>query len=386
MENVGQALLKRTHLHSFHAQNGKIVDFAGFEMPLWYQGIVAETLAVRNNVGMFDVSHMGRVIVSGDEAESFLNYATTNDVSTLRDGQAQYSIICNELGGIKDDILVYRLAQSRFLVVFNAGNRRKDIDWLTGLGKHYRIDFTDVSDSAAMFAVQGPKADAVLRALTGLSLTKIERFSTAHVSVGDAECLVSRTGYTGEDGFEIFVWETPLEKPEKALRVWDSILSAGKNFQIQPCGLGARDLLRLEAGMCLYGNDIDETTTPLEAKLNFAVKLQKAAFVGKEALEEQKSKGPQKARIGLKLLEKGIPRAGQEIEKDKKIGYLTSGSFSPIVNAGIAMGYVEVGSAKEGEEVGVRIRDRKVVAGISKFPLYDQTKYGWQRADRQAGS
>jgi aminomethyltransferase len=374
-------MANRTHLYPFHAQNGEIVDFAGFAMPMWYKSIVTEALAVRNAVGIFDVSHMGRALVSGDEAESYLNFATTNDVSSLREGQAHYSLLCNELGGIKDDILVYRLGGTKFLAVFNAGNRRKDTDWLIGLAKHHRVDFQDVSDSVAMFAVQGPKAGALLERLCNLSLSTIARFANTEVTVQGIRCLASRTGYTGEDGFEIFVWDAPLDRPDYAVRVWHGVLEAGKDLGIQPCGLGARDLLRLEAGMCLYGNDIDENTNPLEAKLGFVVKLQKPGFVGKEAIEEVKTKGPGRARIGLKLLEKGIPRAGQEIESDGKIGQTTSGSFSPILNTGIAMGYVAVGSGKEGTQVSVRIRDRKIPAMISKFPLYDTTKYGWQRAN-----
>lgn len=374
-------MVNKTHLYQYHAQNGEIVDFAGFAMPMWYKSIVTEALAVRNTVGIFDVSHMGRALVSGEEAESYLNFATTNDVTTLRDGQAHYSLLCNELGGIKDDILVYRLNRTKFLVVFNAGNRRKDTDWLIGLAKHHRIDLQDVSDGVAMFAVQGPKAATLLERLSEVSLSGFPRFSNTETTLDGIRCLVSRTGYTGEDGFEIFVWDAPLDEPESAVKVWQAVLDAGKDLGIRPCGLGARDLLRLEAGMCLYGNDIDENTNPLEAKLGFVVKLQKAGFVGKEAIEEVKTKGLGRARIGLKLLERGIPRAGQEIESDRKIGQTTSGSFSPTLNTGIAMGYVAPDYSKEGTQVTVNIRDRKVPALVSKFPLYDISKYGWQRAN-----
>jgi aminomethyltransferase len=355
-------------------------------MPMWYKGIVPETKLVRNRVGIFDVSHMGRALISGPQAENFLDFATTNDVSTLKVRRAHYSLLLNETGGIKDDILVYRLTDTRFLIVFNAGNRRKDVDWLIGLAKHYRVDIQDVSNDVAMFAVQGPRGLNTLESLTGEQLSSTERFAFTDGEIAKVRCLLSRTGYTGEDGFEVFVWDSPIDKPENAVAVWQAILRSGSEYGIEPCGLGARDVLRLEAGMCLYGNDIDETITPLEARLGFAVKHDKPVFVGKEALDEKRREGPSRLRVGLTLLEKGIPRAGQNIENGRKVGQVTSGTFSPTVNAGIAMGYVEPELAKVGQPLSVRIRERRIRSVVARFPLYDTTKFGWQRATNIAQS
>ena len=370
----------KTQLHDYHVEHGRIVDFAGFEMPIWYKGIVAETLAVRNQVGIFDVSHMGRAMVEGANAETFLNFVTTNDVSTLKPGQAQYTLLCNENGGIKDDVIVLRLESERFVVVFNAGNRKKDIDWLKAQAVRSHGDLTDRSDETALLSLQGPKAQATLQELSKADLSTVPRFGCVQTLVNGINCLVSRTGYTGEDGFEILVWECPISNPGKAERVWNSILACGKQFGIEPCGLGSRDALRLEAGMCLYGNDIDENISPYEARLGFAVKLTKADFIGKKTLDKQKAEGPKLLRVGLRATAQGIPRPGCEILKDANIiGKLTSGTFSPTMNRGISMGYIPREYATEGQTLGIMIRGRRLDSVITKFPFYPTDKYGWQR-------
>ena len=248
---------KRTHLYDFHKQNAKMTLFAGFEMPLWYEGIIPEHLTVRNSVGIFDITHMGRTIIRGPEAEKFLNYISTNDISKLEPLSAQYSTLCNEKGGIKDDFVISRLEKDDFLMVYNACNRAKDYEWLTMHARKFDVKVEDVSDNIAMFAVQGPKAQETLQKISTIDLSQIGRFECGWTELAGVEVFLSRTGYTGEDGFEIFVWDSPISNPEKAVKVWNSILEAGKEFNIEPCGLGARDTLRLEAGMCLYGNDID---------------------------------------------------------------------------------------------------------------------------------
>ncbi|MCD6240087.1 glycine cleavage system aminomethyltransferase GcvT [Candidatus Bathyarchaeota archaeon] len=364
---------KKTHLYNFHKQNAKMTLFAGFEMPLWYKGIIPEHLAVRNSVGIFDITHMGRAIITGPEAEKFLNYVSTNDVSKLTPLNAQYSTLCNEKGGIKDDFVVSRLEKDKFLMVYNASNRAKDYEWLTLHAKKFDVKVEDASDNIAMFAVQGPKAEETLQKISTEDLGQIGRFKCGWTKMADIQVFLSRTGYTGEDGFEIFVWNSPISNPEKAVKVWNSILEAGREFGIQPCGLGARDTLRLEAGMCLYGNDINEDTTPLEARISFVVKFDKDEFIGKEALLKQKEEGLKKRRIGIKMLERGIPRKGYGIYKNgEKIGEITSGTFSPFLEKGIGMGYVKIEYDNEGEKVTVDIRGKQLKAEIIKLPFYQR--------------
>ena len=364
---------KKTHLYNFHKQNAKMTLFAGFEMPLWYKGIIPEHLAVRNSVGIFDITHMGRAIITGPEAEKFLNYVSTNDVSKLTPLSAQYSTLCNEKGGIKDDFVVSRLEKDKFLMVYNASNRAKDYEWLTLHAKKFDVKVEDASDDIAMFAVQGPKAEETLQKISTEDLSQIGRFKCGWTKLADIQVFLSRTGYTGEDGFEIFVWNSPISNPEKAVKVWNSILEAGREFGIQPCGLGARDTLRLEAGMCLYGNDINEDTTPLEARISFVVKFDKDEFIGKEALLKQKEEGLKRRRIGIKMLERGIPRRGYGIYKNgEKIGEITSGTFSPFLENGIGMGYVKIEYDNEGEKVTVDIRGKQLKAEIIKLPFYQR--------------
>lgn len=371
---------RRTHLYDFHSKRGKIVSFAGFNMPIWYKGITTEHLAVRNNVGLFDVTHMGRVVIKGSEAEAFLNFVTTNDVTKLQPLDAHYSTMCNENGGIKDDFVLSRQENDRFFMVYNAANRTKNFRWLTTQAPRFKVTVEDMSENIAMFAVQGPKAQDALQRITSKDVSSISRFKCSWTELAGHQAFISRTGYTGEDGFEVFIWDTPLSNPKRAIDAWNAIITAGEEYNIEPCGLGSRDTLRLEAGMCLYGNDIDENTTPLEARISFVVKLQKGDFIGRQALLNQKARGVEKKRVGLRVLEAGIPRLGHEVFKDnEKIGYVTSGTYSPLLKQGIAMAYVKTEQAKLQKIMKIKIRDKKVEAETVKFPLYDTQSYGHTR-------
>ncbi len=381
MSEKPRAEARRTQLYNVHRKKAKITVFAGFEMPLLYKGVISEHLAVRNSVGIFDISHMGRVSITGVDSERFLNYVITNDVSGLSPNSAQYSVMCNANGGIIDDFVVYRLETEKSLIVFNASNREKDYNWMIKNAEHFDVKIKDVSDDVAMFAVQGPKAENTLQKISSADLNKIGRFKCAHSRLMDVEVFISRTGYTGEDGFEIFVWNVSLKEPDNAVKLWNAILEAGQSFEIEPCGLGARNTLRLEAGMCLYGNDIDESTTPLEARLRFVVKFQKGNFIGKDALLKQKNKEIKRKRVGIQMMAPGIPRQGFEIYDDKggKIGYITSGTFSPLLEYGIGMAYIQTAQAQEGNLINVKMRNRLAKGKIVSFPFYDTRKYGYKR-------
>jgi len=372
---------RKTQLYQLHRQTAKLTEFAGFEMPLYFKGIIPEHLAVRNSVGVFDISHMGRVMVTGVDSERFLDYVITNDVARLGPNNAQYSVMCNENGGIIDDFVVYRLETEKFLAVFNASNRKKDYNWLVRNAKVFDTEIEDTSDNVAMLAVQGPSAANTLQKISTEDLTHIERFKCGNAHLTGVEAFLARTGYTGEDGFEVFIWNASLAKPDKATKLWNSVLEAGRTYGIEPCGLGARDTLRLEAGLCLYGNDIDESTTPFEAGLGFVVKLQKDDFIGKAALQRQKDQGISHKRVGVIMMDQGIPRPNFEIlnDENERIGHLTSGTFSPLLKCGVGMGYVELSEAQEGNTVSVKIRGKQAKARIASFPLYDPGKYGYKR-------
>jgi len=372
---------RKTQFYKVHEQTAQLTDFAGFEMPLYYKGTIPEHLAVRNSVGIFDISHMGRVIITGTDAGHFLNYIITNDVSKLVSDSALYSVMCNLNGGIIDDFVVYRMETEKFLMVYNASNRQKDYDWLKNIAKDFNAKIEDISDNVALLAVQGPNAAKTLQKISTEDLSKIERFKCGHTKLANTNAYLARTGYTGEDGFEVFIWNSPLTNPQNAVDLWNAILEAGKSYGIEPCGLGARDTLRLEAGLCLYGSDIDETITPLESGLGFVVKLQKERFIGRDALQKQKTEGVKRKRIGIIMTDKGIPRPDFELfnEKNEKIGRLTSGTFSPLLTLGVGMGYVEISQAVEGSIVHVKIRDTQAKAKIAPFPLYDSEKYGYKR-------
>ncbi|MBS7654927.1 glycine cleavage system aminomethyltransferase GcvT [Candidatus Bathyarchaeota archaeon] len=373
-------MINKTQIYEFHKENGKLIEFAGFEMPVWYKGIIQECLAVRNAAGIFDVSHMGRAFIYGEEDEEFLNYLTPIDVSMLKPGIGHYSVMCNEQGGIIDDLILLKL-EDKFLMVFNASNRVKDLSWMQKQTEGFKVKIDHVSEQIAMFAIQGPKAREIVQKIAKENVYEIPRFGVGELTLNGVKCFASGTGYTGEDGFEIFVLDASIEKPQNAFKVWNSLLKAGESFGLEPCGLGSRDVLRLEAGMCLYGSDIDESTTPFEAKISWVVKLNKKSnFIGRKVLEKQKAEGIKRCRIGLKLKDKGIPRHGYEILKDNEIiGKVTSGTLSPILNIGVAMGYVPVEYANIGEALQIKIRDKLVDAEVVNIPFYDTAKYGWKR-------
>jgi len=348
-------------------------------LPLWYKGIIPESLAVRKAIGLFDVSHMGRAIVRGKDAEKLLNRVTTNDVSSLKPGGGQYSLICNEHGGIKDDLTVFKLQEQEYLAVYNAGNRTKDYEWIRSNAGGLDVELADLSDDVAMFAVQGPRALELIGMLSKNEVGQIPRFGWIWTELKGQKVFVSRTGYTGEDGVELLVWDSPVEDPDNARVVWDGLLESGRAYGLEPCGLGARDLLRLEAGMCLYGTDMDETTNPYEARLGFLVKLHKD-FIGKEKLQEIKEKGTERLRVGLAMSSRIIPRHGFEIHQDgRKVGVVTSGTLSPLLNRGIAMGYVLKEASQEGALLEIHVRQRTEQAKVVKPPFYDTTKYGYLR-------
>ncbi len=378
--------MRRVQLYDIHKRNAQLMDFASFELPAYYKGLTTEHMAVRNAVGIFDISHMGRVIVEGVDSEHFLNHVITNDVSTLSPNGAKYSVMCNENGGIMDDFVIYRLETQRFLVVFNASNRAKDYAWLVKNKEGFSVSIDDISDDVVMFAVQGPRAEKTLQEISIDNLSDVQRFRCMGSRLADVEVLLSRTGYTGEDGFEVFVWNVSMAKPQIAAKLWTTILETGEAFGIEPCGLGARDTLRLEAGLCLYGNDIDETVTPLEAGLGFTVKFAKGQFIGREALMKRKAEGIEQKRVGLRMLDKGIPRAGFGVYNTagEKIGRVTSGTFSPLLRSGIAMSYVQKPYADEGNSVMVKVRNKMISGKTATFPLYDTEKYGYKRKIKAA--
>jgi aminomethyltransferase len=370
--------LKKTHLYAYHAEHGNIVDFGGYAMPVWYEGVIPEHNAVRNSCGMFDTSHMGRVWAEGQEVANFLDYVVTNDLSGLNEGNGLYTVMCLPTGGIVDDLILYKMEPERFLVVYNAGNREKDFAWLSKNTKGFKVKLTDVSNDVAMIAVQGPKAVDVLGKLSDIKVSEVPRFNIAKLKVSGIDCLAARTGYTGEDGFEVFVLDCPLEQPEKALKIWNDLVAAGA----KPCGLGARDSTRLEAGLWLYGNDIDESINPIEAGLRWVVKMKKPGyFIGKRALQKIIEEGVRKTLVGIMMEERGIPRHGYEIlDGEKPIGLVTSGGMSPTLGVGIALGYVPPDYKELGTEVNIRIRKNLVGGKVVKHrPFYDETKYGWKR-------
>ncbi|MEM3402860.1 MAG: glycine cleavage system aminomethyltransferase GcvT [Candidatus Hadarchaeales archaeon] len=363
-------------LDRVHRESGaKMVEFAGWECPMSFSSIQEEHMAVREKAGLFDVSHMGEILVEGKNAMEFLQLVTSNDVSKLQPGDAQYSTVLNERGGVKDDILVYRLGEEKFIVVCNAVNREKIVSWFEQHLPKEAI-MKDITMTTVLLALQGPKAQEFLQKIASIDLSKVKRFKAAWGEVAGEKALISRTGYTGEDGFEIFLMDVTREAPERAEKVWKAILGAG---EILPCGLGARDTTRIEAGLCLYGNELSEDITPLEAGLGFVVKFDKKDFIGKEPLLSQKVGGVKKLRVGLKMAGREIPRKGYSIMRDnEKIGEVTSGTFSPLLKIGIAMGYVPAG-LKEGETVFIDIRGKLARAEITTPPFYDKRRYGYSR-------
>jgi aminomethyltransferase len=355
---------RRTPLYETHVRAGaRLVEFAGWEMPVQYAGVLAEHEAVRTRVGLFDVSHMGEVVFRGPRALEALNRVFTNDLSKIADGQAQYGCLCRESGGIVDDVVVYRRSAEDLLVCVNAGNREKDFEWLSSHGGG--ADVRNESDAWAQLALQGPLAAQLLQRLTKVNLSQLRSYRFAPGEVDGISCLVARTGYTGEDGFELFC--PSAEGP----RLWDALVAAGQPEGIQPCGLGARDSLRLEMAYRLYGSDMDDSTTPLEAGLAWVVKLDKGDFVGREALVRQREQGVARKLVGFTLTDPGIPRHGYPVLQDgRKVGDVTSGTKSPSLGIPVGLAYVPTALAAEGSTFHVEIRGRPAAARVVKTPFY----------------
>jgi len=372
---------KHSHLYNYHKEHGKITEFSGFDMPLWYTSIIDEHMAVRNSAGLFDVSHMGRVSIIGKGASDFLSHLLPTNSSKIRDGRAFYSVMCNENGGIIDDVITNKSSESDYSMVINAGNREKDIAWLKRVAQDYEVSVEDYSDSSALIALQGPLACELLQDIADSKLSELKRFSFIQSLVDGERCQISRTGYTGEDGFEITLYDTPLNQPERALKVWTKILALGSGKGVLPCGLGARDSLRLEAGMCLYGQDIDEKTTPIEASLESIVNLDERKFIGRPVIEEQIKNGAARKRIAFSMRDAGIPRHGFDILFSGKVaGVVTSGTFSPVMKKGIGMAYVPSPISSLGQILTVKIRESERNSEVVPVPFYDTTKYGYKRA------
>jgi len=358
--------LKRTPFYPFHkALGAKLVDFAGFEMPVRYTGDVREHQAVRTGVGLFDVSHMGEFRVEGGGAEAFLDRMVTNDVTALAEGQALYTPVCRPSGGIVDDILVYRCA-GHFMLVVNASNVAKDLAWLMEhRGGDVRI--SDVSDDTALLALQGPRAAAVLAGHVPEAALELEYYRFQVGSLFGIEAIISRTGYTGEDGFELYF------HPQHAERVWQGLEAAGRSAHLAPVGLGARDTLRLEMGYMLYGNDIDDSTSPLEAGLGWTVKMAKPDFLGKHALVEEKERGPTRTLVGLEAEGRRVPRHDGAVEhQGTVVGRVTSGTFAPSLERAIAMAYVSRAASALGTSLEVVSGTTRIPVRVVRRPFYTQ--------------
>jgi aminomethyltransferase len=357
--------MKKTRLYPVHEKLGaKIVEFAGYLMPIHYSSILAEHKAVRDSVGVFDVSHMGEIFVTGEKAVDFVQHITVNDVSKLYPGRVQYSAMCYNDAGIVDDLLVYKFTDNKFLLVVNASNIEKDFNWMNENNK-FSVTLENKSDEYSLIAVQGPNSNKTLQKLCDKEIN-LEYYHFFETKVAGVDMILSRTGYTGELGYELY-----FKGDEKtAEHVWNKIFEAGKEFNIQPVGLAARDSLRLEMGFMLYGNDIDKTTNPLEAGLGWITKLNKGNFIGRDVLLKVKSEGLSRKLVAMLGNDKSFPRHGYEIKADnKKIGEVTSGTVSPVLEKPIAMGYVDVSQAAEGNEVNIVVRGRETKVKIVKLPF-----------------
>jgi aminomethyltransferase len=372
MTDSGAADLKKTSLYNSHVALGaRMVPFAGWEMPVEYSGITAEHMAVRTTAGLFDVSHMGEVEIAGKDALTAVQHITSNDASKLQVGQIQYSALTTPEGTFVDDLLVYRFGPSHYLLVINASNIDKDYAWIAARAKEAVPDIATVnsSDRYALIAVQGPRAEVILQTLTAIDLPAIKYYWFAHGEIAGVRGTVSRTGYTGEDGFEVMI------PPAMAPRVWDALIEAGKPEGLVPCGLGARDTLRLEAAMRLYGNDMDETSTVLEADLGWIVGWGKTEFLGRERLHEQKAHGVPKKLVGFEMTERGIARHGYPVwHNGQEVGVVTSGTQTPFLKKAIGMAYVPPALTAPGTEIEVDVRGRRVKAVTVPMPFYKRPK------------
>jgi len=357
---------KRTPLYEIHSALGATIQpFAGYLMPIKYDTIQKEHMAVRNSVGAFDLTHMGEFRVTGPDSTAFLDNLLTNDAD-VSNGKAYYSTMCYPDGGIVDDLIVYRIGTEEYLMVVNAANLDKDWAWVQSHLTGFSVKVKNESDDTALVAIQGPKAQAVCSKLTSENLEEIGYYEHTTGKFAGVDALIARTGYTGEDGFEIYM------KNQDAVAVWEAVMKAGEEFGIVPVGLGARDTLRLEVGYPLYGNDIDHSTTPVEAKLGWVVKLKsEKQFIGREVLEQQKSEKPGRNLVGMMVTGKGFPRHGTPVfSGDRKVGIVTSGSIAPALGEAVCLGYIEQGFQKMGNELEAEIRGKRIPLKIVKLPFY----------------
>ena len=359
--------MKKTALYNKHVELGaKMVPFAGFDMPVQYAGVTEEHFAVREKAGMFDVSHMGQFIIEGAGAKDLLQYVTTNDLNTLTDGKAQYSCLPNGKGGIVDDLIIYKMEDEKYFVVVNASNIEKDWNHISKFNEKFGAKMTNISDETSLIAIQGPLATQILQKLTSTNLSEIPYY---HFTIGTVDSvqdvIISNTGYTGSGGFEIYF------KNENAEQLWNALTEAGKEEGLVPCGLAARDTLRLEKGFCLYGNDIDDSTSPLEAGLGWITKLGKGDFVDAEFFKKQKEEGVSRKLVGFELLEKGVPRHDYPVvdAEGNVIGKVTSGTSSPMKKIGLGLAYVKTEFSKPESAIFIQIRNKNIPAKVVKTPF-----------------
>lgn len=361
--------LKRTPLFNEHVNLGaKIVEFGGFEMPVQYKGIIEEHNTVRKQAGLFDVSHMGEFEITGPEAKDFIQKIITNNLEKIEPGKIIYSPICYENGGTVDDLLIYCFSWERYWLVVNASNTEKDWQWIVDHKDNEQVELKNISNDIGQLALQGPKAQEILQLLTDFDLSKISSYRFQEIEVAGRPCVVSRTGYTGEDGFEIYV------DSNEVVYLWRELLKRGEPLGISPIGLGARDTLRFEAGLPLYGHELSPEITPLEAGLGIFVDLKSGKdFIGKEALLRQKEEGLKRKKVGIEMIDRGIPREGYIIKKDEQeIGFVTSGSHSPTLGKSLGMALIAVDQAQVGNTISIMIRNKPCQAIITKTPFYSR--------------
>ncbi|MEK9629318.1 MAG: glycine cleavage system aminomethyltransferase GcvT [Nitrospinota bacterium] len=357
--------LKTTPLHAMHKEmGGKLVPFAGWHMPIQFKGVIQEHQCVRDGVGIFDVSHMGEIEISGPEAKNLIQYLVTNDIEPMQNNQALYTLMCLETGGVVDDLLVHRFSEDHYFLCVNASNSDKDFEWILKNSGNFNASVKNTSPQTAQLAVQGKHSEELVQKLCDIQLSEIEYYHFRKAKIQNFECIVARTGYTGEDGFEIYVDSNVAET------VYKSLIEKGQPYDLQPIGLGARDTLRMEMGYALYGNELSENGNPLEAGLGWVIKLQKEDFLGKAALKKQKDAGLSQKLVGIRLLDRGVPRPHYRVLKDgSPVGELTSGTFSPSLNTGIGLCYVSTEYAKPGTNLDVEIRKSNVPAEVIKLPF-----------------
>ncbi|MDD4583795.1 MAG: glycine cleavage system aminomethyltransferase GcvT [Eubacteriales bacterium] len=361
--------LKKTSLFkNYEKHGGKIVEYAGWKMPVEFEGLITEHEAVRTAAGLFDVSHMGEIQVKGNESVNYLQFLLTNNIETMQDNQVIYTFMCYPSGGVVDDLLVYKYSDQSFLLVVNAANMEKDYKWMIEKKGNYNIEIINISNEISEVALQGPKAEQILQKLTDINLSEIKSFFLkTDVNIAGANCLISRTGYTGEDGFEIYL------QNKDAPMVWEKILEAGHKEGIKPVGLGARDTLRFEVALPLYGNEISQDITPLEAGLGFFVKFDKGNFIGREALLKQKQAGTDRKLVAFEMLENGIPRHGYEVLVNREeVGFVTTGYHSPTLNKNIGFALIQKKYSELGSVIEVKIRKRTAKAKIVEKKFYEK--------------